>query len=89
MPLVTAPDNLPDPDVLAEEIAENLESALGIFLGDYCVVEDKTIKRIVILWIVYIPFSKLKNEKSFPNNLNSGDTIYYLWLLGRLHRIWQ
>ena len=24
-------DNLPDPDVLAEEIAENLESALGIF----------------------------------------------------------
>ena len=24
-------DNLPDPDVLAEEIAENLESALGSF----------------------------------------------------------
>ncbi len=24
-------DNLPDPDVLAEEIAENLESALGCF----------------------------------------------------------
>ncbi len=23
-------DNLPDPDVLAEEIAENLESALGV-----------------------------------------------------------
>ena len=31
MPLVTAPDNLPDPDVLAEEIAENLENALGSF----------------------------------------------------------
>ena len=26
-------DNLPDPDVLAEEIAENLESALGNFKG--------------------------------------------------------
>jgi type I restriction enzyme M protein len=26
-------DNLPDPDVLAEEIAENLESALGSFRG--------------------------------------------------------
>jgi len=24
-------DNLPDPDVLAEEIAENLESGLGSF----------------------------------------------------------
>jgi len=24
-------DNLPDPNVLAEEIAENLESALGVF----------------------------------------------------------
>ncbi len=24
-------DNLPDPDVLVEEIAENLESALGSF----------------------------------------------------------
>ncbi len=29
---ITAPvDVLPDPDVLAEEIAENLESALGSF----------------------------------------------------------
>jgi type I restriction enzyme M protein len=26
-------DNLPDPDILAEEIAENLESALGSFWG--------------------------------------------------------
>lgn len=26
-------DNLPDPDVLAEEIAENLESALASFRG--------------------------------------------------------
>ena len=31
VPLVAAPDNLPDPDVLAEEIAENLENALGSF----------------------------------------------------------
>ena len=26
-------DNLPDPDILAEEIAENLESALGSVRG--------------------------------------------------------
>ena len=40
-------DNLPDPNVLAKEIAENLESALGVSGG---VEEVKTLLSILKNW---------------------------------------
>jgi type I restriction enzyme M protein len=38
-------DNLPDPDILAEEIVENLESALGWIQSNHCTTEKVKIVR--------------------------------------------